>query len=312
MVEETSTTENTQERKTLKDRLLALGRAALVVLFTLLLIEIILRVLDPWGMSYFNDLETMGNDIFTSDPIRGFYMPDGQYKFSYWTSTIENGTRIVPDTNPDADCEIIILGDSVAHGYGVDDDEVWVNQVAQQLPDVHILNTGIPRYNSTNVLGSFQTYPNGDAYLYLIIQNDIDVAVNVDTQSFVGSGSSLPQILRYANLATYGGASSFTDVPEDQAAVLERLRDDSRVQRFLEELRLLAADERVTLAAFSHETLTQLLLELDEFDLNVLAYPPYRISYSDYHLNAEGNGELADEMLPIIQQMSAEHCGTGE
>ena len=42
-------------RKTLSDHLKALGGAAMIVGGTLLLIELLLRIVDPWGMSYFDD-----------------------------------------------------------------------------------------------------------------------------------------------------------------------------------------------------------------------------------------------------------------
>jgi len=297
--------------KTLKDHLLALAGAIAIVGFTLLLIELILRVFDPWGLSYFNDLEYLGNEIFASHDQRGYYMPDGQYKFSYWTSTIQDGGRVAPDSNPNAACEIVILGDSVAHGYGVDDEAVWVNQIAEQLSDVHLINTGVPRYNSTNILNSYESYPDADGYLYLIVQNDTDGGIDPTTQRFTGAASSRPQIVRYVSFAMRGTRSSFiqeTSNDSDAPASFEWLRDEPNVIRFLDEIGEMATDERVTFAAFRHETLTHFLLELDEFDLVVLEYPPYRISYTDYHLDAQGNEELADQLLPVFQEIQADRC----
>src|SRR5262245_53206812 len=118
----------TKPRKTLRDHLKAIGGALLIVGFTLLLLEILLRVVDPWDIQYFNDLEVMGNEHFVSDAQRGYTLGDGSYRYSHWSATIADGTRLIPNTSPDAACEIVILGDSVAFGYGVDDADVWVNQ----------------------------------------------------------------------------------------------------------------------------------------------------------------------------------------
>ena len=44
------------------------------------------------------------------------------------------------------------MGDSVTFGYGVDDDQTWVDGMARALPDVHVINAGVSGFNSTNVL----------------------------------------------------------------------------------------------------------------------------------------------------------------
>src|SRR5688572_9029835 len=118
---DTTTLEPTPPPKTLREHLKNLAGAAALVLFTLVLIEILLRSVDPWGLYYFQDLEVMGNTIFQADPVRGYLMPDGDYTFTRWRAHIRDGGRVLPATNIQADCTIAILGDSVAFGYGVND-----------------------------------------------------------------------------------------------------------------------------------------------------------------------------------------------
>ena len=297
-------TQNTQETKTLRDHLQALGGAALIVGITVLMLELLLRVVDPWGMAYFNDLGKMGNEVFTGDAERGYILPDGTHDFSNWTLTVADETRIIPQTNPDAACNIAILGDSVAIGYGVDDADVWVNQIADDLPDVHLVNFGVPRYNSTNVLRTYNTYNDFDAYLYLIINNDVDPAINPEIQYFAGGGEGLPYLVRYTNYAIYQGGGTAYIEPTDPNI---QVGDDPLVRRFFDEVDILIEDDRVYLAAFELEPLTNTLLSRD-YDVTVLNYPPQRNSYVDYHLNAEGNGELGVQLLPLLQQMVEEQC----
>lgn len=292
--------------KTLRDHLQALGGAALIVGMTLLMLEILLRVIDPWGMAYFNDLSKLGNEVFTSDDERGYILPEGTHQFSTWDATIDSVARIIPETASDASCRIAILGDSVAFGYGVNDADVWVNQIADDLPDVSFINFGVPRYNSTNVLMTFETYNDYDAYLYLIINNDIDDAIDPETQYFAGGGEGLPYLVRYTNYAIFRGGGTAYEDPTDPN---RQVRDIPPVRRFFDELDTLIDDDRIYLAAFELQPLTNTLLARD-YDIIVLTYPPQRNSYVDYHLNAEGNGELGEQLMPLLEQMVMEQCRT--
>jgi hypothetical protein len=300
-------TTETPPRKTLQDHLKALAGAALMVAFTLLLIEMLLRIVDPWGLIYFEDLATMGNELFIPDEQRGYVIQDGTYAFRYWSMAVQAGGRVVPDTNSTAACEIVILGDSVGFGYGVNDDQTWANQVAAQLPDVHLRNLAVPRYNSTNVLQTLQTYPDADAYLYLIINNDFDTAINPADQYFSGSGEGQPWLVRYMNFAIF--RSGGTDRVESESINTEVMPETPQVTRFLSEVDAILARDNVWLAAFANESLTNTLLARN-YPVTVLTYPAQRrISVADYHLNPQGNQELAAEIAPLFQAMQQAVCG---
>ena len=291
--------------KTLADHLKALGGAALMVGFMLLMLELLLFAFDPWGMRYFNDLETIGNDIFTPDDQRGYIMPDGEYELSHWQATIDDGARALPTTaTPAATCTLAILGDSVAFGYGVDDADVWLAHLAEAFPAVRFVNYAVPRYNSTNVLQTLQTYPTADAYLYLVVNNDVVPAIDPATQQFAGSGAGLPWLVRYTNFALFrGGGTGYTPADDPDA----RLPEDANTRRFFRELETITADERVYLAAFANEALTNTIRDRG-YDLTTLSYPPHRISVSDYHLNETGNRELAAQLQDLIARMIDEQC----
>src|SRR5688572_7103083 len=103
---------NLRRPRTLKAHLQALLTAALMVLSPLLIIELLLQVLDPWGIRYFDDISAFGN-AQEQDPIRGNTLPDGVYVYSKWQATMEDGLRLTPNTVASSDCEIVALGDSV-------------------------------------------------------------------------------------------------------------------------------------------------------------------------------------------------------
>jgi hypothetical protein len=294
------------EVKTFRDHLKAIGGALLIVGFTLALIEIAVRVVDPWGLSYFEDLAYMGNDLFTPDDQRGYIIPDGEYQFSRWQARIVDGGRYIPATSPDAACQISVLGDSVAFSYGANDDTAWVNLVAAQLPNMTIRNLALPRYNSTNAMLTQQAYPDADGYLYVIIGNDLEPAIDPATQDFTGSGAGLPWFVRYMNFAIYrGGGTDFVATDVDNVA---RVPESARLDRLMNELDALLATERVTLAAFQGDPLTNTLIARGYTVLPVVYPAQYRISLADYHLNAAGNVVFADEFLPVFKQLAATYC----
>lgn len=298
--------------KTWKDHAKNLSGAAALVLFTLVLIEILLRAVDPWGLYYFQDLEKLGNTIFQADAERGYLMPDGQYSFTRWNAEIREGGRVVPATNNEATCTIAILGDSVAFGYGVNDDQTWLNAAARDLPDVRFINLGVPRYNSSNVLGTWRATPDADAYLYLIISNDLDPALDVESERFVGAGTGQPWLVRYTNFALRrGGGTDQVEIQQtEDTEAAPPLPDDFRgLARLWGEMEEMQTDERVYFAAFEKEPLTSTLLARD-LPLTTWVYPSQRrISLADYHLNPTGNEELAAQAVPLFRQIAQERCG---
>jgi hypothetical protein len=297
--------------KTWRDHAKNLTGAAALVLFTLLLIEVLLRAVDPWGLYYFQDLEQLGNVIFQPDPVRGYIIPDGEYTFTRWKAEVRNGGRVVPATYSDSACTIAILGDSVAFGYGVNDGDTWLNVAAREFPDVQFMDLGVPRYNSTNVVGTWKAYPNADAYVYLIISNDLEPALDIKNERFAGGGTGQPWIVRYTNFALKrGGGTDQAELqvqPDTEAA--PPLPDDyPGLARFWDEVQELHIDEGVYFVAFEKEPLTSTLLARD-LPLTTWSYPfKRRISLADYHLNPTGNEELAAQALPLLRQIAQDRC----
>jgi hypothetical protein len=291
----------------LPQRLRAFLSALVIVLITLALLELILRLFDPWGLSYFTDLETLAGQVFIPDPVRGYAMRDGTHRFSRWTAAVVDGTRVVPASSASAACTLTLLGDSVTFGLGVNDDQTWANRIAAAHPGARVVNAGVVQYNSGNVLGTLRALPDADAYLYLIIYNDVNAAIDVTTQGFAGARSAEPMLIRYADFAIRRGAGSDRPVFTDPDATLPASPD---LARFLSELDAITADSRVALAAFGGEPLTNTLVERG-YAVNAL--PPYpgqhRNSFVDYHLNAAGNAAVAEMVAPLVEALLAQRCG---
>ena len=289
----------TKPPKTLKDHLTAFAGALFIVALSLLLLEGLVRFTDPWGLSYFNDLIRMGNEYFVADSVRGYILPDGAYKFSYWTVTVENGARVTPATHPDVDCTIIMLGDSVTMGHGVDDDETWINHLAQVYPDVQFVNTGLTSYNSTNVLGSKRAFPDGDAYLYLMTDNDIGLPLTPNPDAYPGQNpTKLPYLVRYV---------SFILHQQENTAINTLTVDEAGIQRFLSEVDEIMADGDTWLVTMNNSLLAEQMQD-STYTITFYPYPSQRISRVDAHLNAEGNRLFAEYFVPLIAEIRDERC----
>jgi lysophospholipase L1-like esterase len=81
------------------------------------------------------------------DPHFGFlYRPNlsgrvSRHELDFSFTTDENGFRN-PSPWPEH-ADIVVVGDSIAFGYGVDDEQAWARLVADALPDLEIINLGL-------------------------------------------------------------------------------------------------------------------------------------------------------------------------
>ncbi len=137
----------------LRHRIVKNGAAALAaVLVAALLAEGLLR-LSPGILPESTQLRlhwaqvTGGPVISTGDPHLGFLYPPsyrgeidrGDTRFTYRTD--EYGFRN-PGPWPDT-AEVVIVGDSQAFGYGVEDDEAWARGLAHLLAPSRVVNLGL-------------------------------------------------------------------------------------------------------------------------------------------------------------------------
>ena len=151
----------------MKARLLLLIMSILV---SFIVIEGWLHVFDPWGIGYLYDVHLIAG---STKVIAGhIVLPEGKLEGKRFDVVIlENNTRYVPDTTAN-DCQIVFIGDSVTFGFGVNDDETFVNLIAQEFPQVEFINAGVHGYNSQQVRMSMKRFGEASGFVWLIVSND--------------------------------------------------------------------------------------------------------------------------------------------
>lgn len=295
-----SASELPKENK-LKKHLNTLGLAALMVFTPLLGLELLLQITDPWGIRFYDDMALFGTAL-ENDDVRGYVLPDGDYQFSNWQVTMRDGLRLTRNTNAAAACRIVVLGDSFTFGYGINDDETWLNQIARDFPDVYFLNTGITAYNSANVLGTYQSFPNADAYIYLFTNNDWEPNLSPGDLTYRNEAGVLPMFIRYISFTYHRGATQALMQPQSG----EELLTEPIYQRFYADIQTLAQVENLYLLTWDSNFLNPGLNELMIDYMTVELPEGYRISTIDGHLNAAGNQVFAERLqvhiAPIVNR----------
>ena len=251
------------------------------IILALLLGEALLAHFDPLG--YFRDQSDL-NPHLVADP-RGYTFAPGTYKLSKSTFTIlPDGNRDVPDTSTSAEKTLVFMGDSVTFGYGVDDDQTWVDWVARDLPDVHVVDAGVSGFNSTHVLRTLALYPDAQALVYLIINNDA-YPENRPKFAQIRPATSMSWLEVYLlNLPEY--LFPPTEAPNN-------------LPRYLDEVRQINADGRVLLVAFDEDFSRMTIREC--CTVSLIERGTDRVSPVDGHPGVRGNQEIAQQMLRLLR-----------
>lgn len=249
------------------------------LLMSILLLEGLLALFDPLHFQHFRDATVLSNHEIPAPA--GWTFAPGVYHLALSTVTmLDDGTRLVPDTNVNASKKLVFVGDSVTFGYEVNDDQTFANLIAQQLPDVHVYNTGIIAFNSAQVLRQVQQYADADAIVYLITDNDDD------GEYLPEFGRVRPQFSWIVLYAVYLPPLLFP----------QKFRVPHSVERYLSDVAAIETHPNVLVVGYDN-TLTPITP-------GVVRIQPYttRNSISDPHPNPEGHRFLAEQLLPIIRQ----------
>lgn len=267
-----------------------LTRACLLPLVWLAMLLIFLNALlakaDPLAFQVrLHFLEVVSQAEVTAE---GYQIPAGRYMFEDLSITIQaDGTRITPFTNPSADCRIVVLGDSVTFGYGVDDHETYVNRLALAFPEVAFLNTAQVGYNSPNIRAVYESSP-ADGYLYLIVDNDWHERWTPDAPP-----AEMPPVSFYAVWLwkQARGVEPVADVP-----------DTAAIERFKRDTAPLFADNRVLIASYGKILFTAGL------GVDVVAPITTTIAPGDMHPDAAGHERIADRLESQVRELVNRVC----
>jgi lysophospholipase L1-like esterase len=186
----------------LKSAAATLALFAASVVLALGLVEACLRLfpeLMPEEAQLWLHWRDMSEPVTLPDPYLGYAFPpnhvdriarsSGDFAFTFTTD--EHGFRN-PSPWPER-ADIVVLGDSMAFGYGVDDDQTWTALLADRLPGSRIINLGFPGAGPQQYLRSYERF--GQALqpalvlLCLFPGNDLDNARRFDEWLKAGAGS---------------------------------------------------------------------------------------------------------------------------
>jgi lysophospholipase L1-like esterase len=179
--------------------------------------------------------------VSSADPYLGFVYPanyegrfdrpGGDFAFTYTTD--EHGFRN-PSPWPDR-ADIVVLGDSMAFGYGVDDEETWTALLTDQLPGTRIVNLGLIGAAPQQYLRIYETFGQAlrpDLVLFCLFPgNDLVDAGRFD--AWVQAGSP-------------GNYEVWRHLPGEDASVRTSIRDlleQSYVVTFLRHARNTATSQ---------------------------------------------------------------------
>jgi lysophospholipase L1-like esterase len=253
----------------------------------------VVRWLDPWGVGRLKTDQLNLALMFSPDADRFYKLTSGEYQFSNWSMTVNpDGSRRVTNTNLNAGCTIALLGDSVTMAWGVSDEETWASLLAEQYPDVHLVNTAVTGYDLRQIYSVYQA-TEADGYFYLMVSNDAEMRDSWqrpdETEPVAWQWPSLTDYLdTYLNVHYRLYASS------DNFPVFDALWEQ------------LAADDTLLAVGLTKHHLVE--------RTGVPFIPMYRhqISYIDGHANAEGNREIANALAPYFQQLKTQVCDGGD
>lgn len=250
-------------------------------------LEIALRVFDPWGVIYFYEVNSLP---FVPEKNGLYTLPAGNYMLSTFAAhLIHNSQRRVPDTRP-SECRIVALGDSVTFGYGVEDDETFVNQLARMLPEVELINAGLPGFNAEQVRLTLENYPDADGYLYLIISNDRETTTRPTRAEIIQPGELFILDYVYALLKRF--------------RVLQSIDED--VPNFWQQMDALAAHDELLL--FAYQERVKDWFRGTDYPLIELTDTGETISFADSHPTPALHRSFAEEMYPSVKALVERVC----
>ena len=257
------------------------------IIVSVLMVDGLLRLFDPWGaVHYASDMRVLLDHIVDNES-QDYTLQPGVYHLNTWTSTVNpDGTRLVPNTHPNAKCTIALVGDSVTFGYGVSDADTFANLLAIDYPDLNIVDTGVIGYNIENANQVIHTV-RADGYVYLLIANDADPQFD---WRHAHTGSEVAAFSLYLLLMKHSATSQTATVRDSFYTTLAKISQNNRV----------------VVVGFQ-EPLAE---DAAEFAPSVNIIPFYTAfnSKADAHPNAMGHKQIAQMLKPIVNQLQKRVC----
>ena len=190
---------------------------SLSCLFTLGLVEIVVRLTDPIGISYYEELRREAALLVSDKDLYKRYRQGLKETLHGVDIKInELGFRDRSGVaKPPGQFRILFLGDSVTFGTGVKADDTFVRRIeALAAPyvnhNISTINTGVSSYNTQmqwSVVNKFGDYFQPDLVILLYVTNDIEMTPSKPYDSFRElsiSGKSPPEVLEWILARSWG------------------------------------------------------------------------------------------------------------
>ena len=171
----------------LSKRLFRLARILAVQCFFLVFfLEILGRLLDPLGVSYYPEMARFLDTLIIEEPIGYRHQPELKDRFfgvDVQINSLGLRDREVPEAKEENEFRLLVMGDSVPFGIGVQYEDSIPHQlerIAQQNlgteKQIRTINMGVPSYNTEQELVQLQSLGlslKPDAIVLIYARNDI-------------------------------------------------------------------------------------------------------------------------------------------
>ena len=268
-----------------------IGIPVITLISVVIGLEVLLRVIDPLG-GYARLIGIRAiSTLIEDDPIGLTYRAGHIHAPDYSVTMLSDHSRLVQDSNWQSDCQIAFIGDSFTFGLGVNDEDTFVNYLAQSLA-LNARNYGINGYNTQQVL-IMRNRIQADGYVYLHIDNDWHRRAVFD------EGTVREQLQQ----PVFALSPYLRSRPVGEPT----LADDNGIYRV--SLATLATDPQVLTFAFdtdigtrAHEWHKSIIL------LDDALYIEHQTSYLDAHPNKTGHHLIAGVMQPHLETFVNRIC----
>lgn len=305
-------------------------------------LELGIRLVDPFGISYYEQIGRYTRDKVADDHLVFRHKPLSQARYGHVLVTYnEQGLRDRPIAKKaTGEYRILALGDSVTFGWGVDQDKTFAARLESFLPSrlhrpVRVINSGVGGYNTVQEVVYFMREGltlQPDLVILTYVENDIEalspthlsglVATSNQGMSPLGTVQALVGKLWPYRLAnhTYNYGSQRASPQRSMTAARESVGWRQSMAA-LHELVTICNERRIPLMVFFERTrkteeTTTLLQDVarNAPGIPVVDMAPWYAgvdaqqfmnSKIDRHPNAEGHRLMAEHMaIDIVRSMN--------
>lgn len=232
-----------------------------------------------------------------------------QSRTQYMYTIDAEGQRLtLPLSN--AERKILVVGDSVPFGVGVNDDDTMPSHLQRFLPDVKVINGGVGGYSSSQVLAALDTRLEEEKYeslVYLVCQNDFWTFNDSPEWSTPKNTEDSLELINTTFAALADKTDRFKSIVIIFNTYLEYLIPDllgpaGWSQQRMEHTKVIeeAVQQACTRYGFPFIKANDLILKASQKQQSIFSIPAFFVDHS--HYSSEGNAILAEETARALEK----------